>query len=317
MTLWRKKNSSADGPWDVRCSTGADLQPATRIRALTSSTTRHLTRTAYQVGPADRIRSDERGLENDAAVDHPSRLQQETRRRPGNLRALAELTEEIDEPAHGTDQVALVATERFLDDGGPVVVARGPAEHRRHESGMDGDRHRQVALVLRLAHRLRNLHELLQPPAELGARPQEAARDHRLAGARLLGERGADGGRLGQREVGEEPARDDLGDQQLVVVAQAGDQASLGLEIAIAHGTELLEHLHHAEKLLPVRVAESVQRLAALGDPLGQPLHLTPGLVTVRRRAPRAAMARDGATPAGRGCDRAGWWPAASPRRSA
>src|SRR5256885_15991306 len=105
--------------------------------------------------------------EDDAAVDHAGRLEEQPRRRPRNLRALAELTQHVDEPAHGADEVAFVAAERFLDDPGPVVVPRGPAEHRRHEAGMHGDRHRQMALTLRLSDRLGDLDELLEPPAQL------------------------------------------------------------------------------------------------------------------------------------------------------
>src|SRR5262249_2637288 len=110
----------------------------------------------------------------------------------------------------------------------------------------------------------------------------------------LLGERRADGGRLGECEVTEEPARHDFRHQQLVVVTQAGDHPALGPEGAITHGPELLEHLDHAEELLPVRVAKTVEGLAALGETLGQPLDVAPRLITARRRAPRTAMALDG-----------------------
>src|SRR5262249_38223313 len=115
----------------------------------------------------------------------------------------------------------------------------------------------------------------------------------RLARARLRRERRADGRRLGQREVTEESASDDLGHQQLVVVPQAGDQPALGLECAIAHGAELLEHLHHPQEFLPVRVAKRVEGLAPLSKALGQPLDVAPGLIAARRRAPWTPVTLD------------------------
>src|SRR5262245_34066672 len=74
---------------------------------------------------------------------------------------------------------------------------------------------------------------------------------------------------------------------------QARDQPALGLERAIAHGAELLEHLHHPQEFLPVRVAKRLERLAPLGESLAQPLDVTPGLIATRRRAPRTPVTLD------------------------
>src|SRR5262245_23708748 len=76
-------------------------------------------------------------------------------------------------------------------------------------------------------------------------------------------------------------------------MAQARHEPTLRLQPAVAHGAELLEHFDDAEELLPVGVAERVERGAALCDALLQPLEVARRMIAAARRAPRAAMTLD------------------------
>ena len=105
-------------------------------------------------------------------------------------------------------------------------------------------------------HRLRHPDELLELPPDPGPAAQETARDVRVTRARFLQQRRAHRRRFGQVEIGEQAAQHRLRHQQLVVVAQSGHQPALGLEATLPHGAELLQHLDHAEELLPVRAAQ-------------------------------------------------------------
>src|SRR2546425_898526 len=94
--------------------------------------------------------------------------------------------QEVDEPAHRADQVALVATERLLDDRPPVVLPAGPAVDGRHEPRVDGQRHPEVARPLSLVDRVREARELVELTPEPGPLLEEVPRDRRVARARLL-----------------------------------------------------------------------------------------------------------------------------------
>jgi hypothetical protein len=62
------------------------------------------------------------------------------------------------------------------------------------------------------------------------------------------------------------PAIDHLRHQELVVVPKRCDELPLGEELAVLHRAEVLQHLHHADELLPVRVAQRFQRLPLEGE---------------------------------------------------
>src|SRR5439155_203715 len=93
--------------------------------------------------------------------------------------------------------------------------------------------------------------------------------------------------------VGEDTAEDALGDEQLVVVSEAGDEPSPRLESAVAHGAELLEHLDHVEELLPVRAPELLERAPADAEALRERLELAPLAIAPRLGAPGAPVALD------------------------
>src|SRR5690348_15551751 len=148
------KNSSALGPRAVRSSTGVVAAPqAVKKHVMTASTpsrsSRLMTPSLYTgytgslAGP-----SYQGGLEHDPAVDHPGGSAEQPGQGRLHLGRLRELAQHVDQPAHGADEIALVAPEGLLHDGGPVVLAGGPAEHRGHEAGGDRDRHRELVAAL-------------------------------------------------------------------------------------------------------------------------------------------------------------------------
>src|SRR4030095_2167708 len=53
--------------------------------------------------------SNKRALQHDAAVDRPPRLRQKPGRDDRKLRAVRQLAEQVDQPAHRPDQIAPVA----------------------------------------------------------------------------------------------------------------------------------------------------------------------------------------------------------------
>ena len=181
-----------------------------------------------------------------------------------------------------------------LHDARPVVLAGGPAEDGRHEPGMDSHRHAQMPSALRGLDGFGHGDELVELAAQLRAGFGGTARRRGLARARLLDERRAQRRRLGRPRVGEEPARHRLGDQQLVVVAKAGDEAALASRPAVAHGAELLEHLDHAQELLPVGAAQATRAPAGAARAARRPLDVAPGWSQRGGRAPGAAVALDG-----------------------
>src|SRR5262245_47810819 len=265
----------------------AGMADAQAVAARTTARTPRATFTATE------YISNQRRFQDYAAVDDPGGLVEQARRRRRDLPALRELAEDVEEPAHRPDQVALVTTERLLDDRRPVVLAGRPPVDGGHEAPVDGGRHAELPRLLSLAHLVRDGLELLELPLELRPLAQEHPRQHRLAGARLLQQRRAHGRRLGERDVDQHALREGLGDQQLVVVTEPRDQPPLRRERPLAHGLELLEHLQHPEELLPVGAAVRLERGLPVLEPLGQALDLAPGLVTPRRRPPGAAMALD------------------------
>ena len=89
--------------------------------------------------------SNERALEDDAAVDHARGLAQQPRRLDRHVRPLGELAQQIDQPAHRAHEVALVAAERLADDmwTKQVVAANGRMptfDEKRHFEDVLGDR---------------------------------------------------------------------------------------------------------------------------------------------------------------------------------
>src|SRR5437764_12278717 len=95
--------SRALGPWVVRCSTMfMPAQPATSdtsARATTASAARRDVFTALRIQP---LPSDEGAFEHDAAVDDTRGMLEEAPRHRLHLGAVAELTQEVEEAAHGT-----------------------------------------------------------------------------------------------------------------------------------------------------------------------------------------------------------------------
>src|SRR4030095_3014717 len=134
--------------------------------------------------------SNKRALQHDAAVDRARRLRQKPGRDDRKLRAVRQLAEQVDQPAHRPDQIALVAAERGLHDAGPVVVARGPAIDRRHEPRLDADRHAEVPRPLGLEDGVGEADQVVELALELPLPLEERPGDHRLAGARLFEQRG-------------------------------------------------------------------------------------------------------------------------------
>src|SRR6185295_2906145 len=163
--------SSAVGPCGVRCSTPGRPtmrpQPATVSPTMTATatldvSTRHLSMAASiadrPLNPR-RSRSNQRALEDDAAVDGAGGLRQQPGGDHRDLRAVGQLAQQVDQPPHGPDQIALVAPERTVHDAGPVVVAGGPAMDGRHEPRLDADRHAQVPPPLGLEDRVGDAHQ--------------------------------------------------------------------------------------------------------------------------------------------------------------
>src|SRR5262249_35574745 len=212
----------------------------------------------------------------------------------GDVRSLGELPQQVDQPPHRPHEVALVTAEGLRNDPRPVVVTGGPAEHRGHEARMHADGHAEMPRALRLPDRVGGGDQPVHLMLELRALLEEGARDRRLARGRFLEWRRAERGGLGERELVEQPARDRLGQQQLVVVAQAGDEPALRLQPTVADRAELLEDLDHTQELLPVGAAKRIEGGATLPQPLVEPLEVARGVIAPRRGAPRAAMALDG-----------------------
>src|SRR5262245_62432973 len=103
--------SSAEGPRLARSKVGRGSvnRPQPAASAAASSA---MARGVGRMG----VSSDEGGFQHDAAVHHAGGAAEQGGQRLGHLGGLAELAQEVDEPAHGPDQVALVAAERLLDD---------------------------------------------------------------------------------------------------------------------------------------------------------------------------------------------------------
>src|SRR6185369_10018133 len=243
--------------------------------------------------PASRLKSYQGRLQNNATINYAGGVGQDPGGLGRDLRAVGQLAEQVDQAPHRPDQVPLVAAESLLDDPAPVVFARRPAVDRRHEPGVDGDRDAEMARPLRLVHGVGHPHEELELALELGTLLQERARERRVTRSRLLDQRRADGRRLRARDLGERAVGYALGDEQLVVVPKVGDEPALPLELPVAHGAELLEHLDDTEELLPVGAAERLELPPPDPETLGDGLELAPLSVAARGRAPRAAMALD------------------------
>src|SRR5207245_994381 len=96
--------------------------------------------------------SDEGGFEDDAAVDHPGCPGQHGLDRRRHFRGLAELPQDVDQSPQRPDQIAFVSAEGLLHDARPVVLARGPPEHRGHEARGDADGHGEVMVPLDFEH---------------------------------------------------------------------------------------------------------------------------------------------------------------------
>src|SRR5216683_395890 len=238
--------------------------------------------------------SDEGGFEDDAAVHHPRRPGQHGLDRRRHFRGLAELPQDVDQSPQRPDQIAFVSAEGLLHDARPVVLARGPPEHRGHEARGDADGHGQVMVPLDFEHGVSHGFQLLELALELWALLQEEARHRRVARAGLLDEARAERGRLGERGVLEDAAVHHLGHEELVVVPESRDELTLGQELAVLHRAEPLEHRHHPAELLPVGVLEGVEHLALLPESSLQRLDALPGMIAAALAAPRTTMALDG-----------------------
>src|SRR5262245_48244860 len=231
------------------------------------------------------------GLKHDSPVDDARGLGEKTPSLAAALRRLAELPEQVDEPAHGADQVALVTAEGRLHDARPVVLSRGPSEHGGGEPGIDLDAHAEPMRPLGGGHRLGRRRQLLELLPDPRVAAQEAPRNMGVAGPRLLEERRAHRCRFRQPEVGQGATPNRLGHQELVLVAQARHQLPLGLEDALTHRPELLEDFHDAQELLPVRPLQGLERVAAPTEAIARLLDLAPRLVAPRGRSPGTAVA--------------------------
>src|SRR5439155_701369 len=86
------------------------------------------------------------------------------------------------EPAHGADQIALVAAERLLDDRPPVVLAAGPAVDGRHEPRVHRQGYPEVVRPLGLVDRVRQALELVELAPEPGPLFEEVPGDRTSAG---------------------------------------------------------------------------------------------------------------------------------------
>src|SRR5206468_8512491 len=100
-------------------------------------------------------------------------------------------------------------------------------------------------------------------------------------------------GRLGGGAGVEDARRHELGDEELIVVAKAGNEPALRLELPVTHRAELFQDLDHAQELLPVRAAKLFELPPAHAEPLGDGLELPPLPVAAGGGAPRAAVALD------------------------
>src|SRR5262245_23174913 len=178
MATLRSLNMFSDvGPCGVRCSTPGctAIHPPTMAPTTTANPTldSHARRFSMASSIADgRLGagtswSNERAFQHDAAVDGARSLRQQPDRHHGHLRAVGQLAQQVDQPAHGADEIALVAAERAVHDAGPIVVARGPAIDGRHESRLDADRHAEVPAPLGLKHRVGDADERVDLALEL------------------------------------------------------------------------------------------------------------------------------------------------------
>src|SRR5215470_8230118 len=182
------KNSSALGPRLVRSSTGVVAAPQAvkklvKVASTPRRTCRLMTPSLYTAPPARP--SNQGGLEHDPAVDHARGPAEQPGQGRLDLGRFRELAQDVDQPPHGADEIALVAAEGLLHDRGPVVLAGGPAEHRGHEAGGDRDRHRELVAALRLEHGRGQRLQLLQLALELGALLEEEPSHRGVTGPRL------------------------------------------------------------------------------------------------------------------------------------
>src|SRR5262245_911656 len=144
--------------------------------------------------------------------------------------------------------------------------------------------------ALRFRDAVRHRSHLLEPPLESGVLSEKVSRHRAVARARLLDQARRERRGLGQRGVVQDAALDDLGDQQLVVVAESGDELSLRPQLALLDGAEPFEHVDDVEELLPVGVLQDLERLALLGEAAFHAFDGLPLLIASRLRAPRATM---------------------------
>src|SRR5262245_1114483 len=147
---------------------------------------------------------------------------------------------------------------------------------------------------LRFRDAVRHRPHLLEPPLQPWVLPEKVPRHRAIARARLLDEARRERRSLGERGVVQDASLDGLGDEELVVVAESGDELSLREELALLDSAESFEHPHHVEELLPVRVSKGLERLPLLREPALDPFESLPLLIASRLRAPGAAMTLGG-----------------------
>ena len=134
------------GPWLVRRSTRRRevMHPASRMVGGEQ-------RDGRLHAQSSRLRgSNQRGLQHHAPVHHAGRL----REQPGRLGGTSSLSESWRKTSMSR-RIARIRSPSWPPNSAPrsrpVVVAGGPAEHRRHESRVHADRHAEVPRALRLA----------------------------------------------------------------------------------------------------------------------------------------------------------------------
>src|SRR5207245_2573056 len=150
-----------------------------------------------------------------------------------------------------------------------------------------------MAGPLRLVHGIGDPHELVELALELGPLLHEGPREGRVTGSRLPDQRRADRRRFRAGHVVEDTVGDALGNEQLLVVPQPGDEPALAFELTLAHRAELFGDLDHAEEFRPVGAAQRFQLPPPYAEPLGDGLELPPFAVAASGGAPRATVTLD------------------------
>jgi len=79
----------------------------------------------------------QRGLEDDAAVNRPGGPAEDLLEVVRHLWRLGELAEDVDQAPHRPDEIAFMAPERLGDDPRPVIISGGPSIDRGKKARVD------------------------------------------------------------------------------------------------------------------------------------------------------------------------------------